>query len=314
MVVIDTEEEFDWSKDLSRSNASVKAMRHIERVQVLFDRYGITPVYVVDYPIVSDPDGYSLLREIHASGRCLIGAHLHPWVSPPYVEEVSRYNSFPGNLPAILEAKKLALLCERIGERFGTRPTIYKAGRYGVGPHTAQILLDQGFEVDLSVCPFMDYSNEGGPDFSNNSFTPYWISRPHLLELPLTVGFSGVLRRWGSTMHRMASLRVLESCRAVGILARLGLVNKVWLSPEGFLSSEHAQLTQELFNDGLRVFSFAFHSPSVEPGHTPYVTSQQDLNSFLSRCERFFDFFLGKLGGCPATPIELKRDFSALIT
>jgi hypothetical protein len=58
MVVIDTEEEFDWSKEFSRSNASVKAMRHIERVQVLFDRYGITPVYVVDYPIVSDPEGY----------------------------------------------------------------------------------------------------------------------------------------------------------------------------------------------------------------------------------------------------------------
>jgi hypothetical protein len=64
----------------------------------------------------------------------------------------------------------------------------------------------------------------------------------------------------------------------------------------------------------VRVFSFAFHSPSVEPGHTPYVTSQKDLDNFLRRCEQFFDFFFGKLGGCPTTPIELKHEFSSLTT
>ena len=312
IVVIDTEEEFDWSKDFSRSNTSVKAMRHIERVQGLFDRYGITPVYVVDYPIVSDPDGYTLLQEIHSSGRCIIGAHLHPWVSPPYEEEVNRHNSFPGNLPPTLEAMKLARLRECIGERFGTAPVVYKAGRYGIGPSTTQILLDQGFEVDLSVCPFMDYSHEGGPDFSSHSYIPYWISRGRLLEIPLTVGFSGVLRKWGATLHRLGSAPILEPCRPIGILARLGLVNKIWLSPEGFLSSEHIQLTKDLFSDGLRIFSFAFHSPSVSPGHTPYVSTQHDLDNFLSRCERYFDFFLGKLGGCPTTPIELKQELSSL--
>lgn len=312
IVVIDTEEEFDWSKDFSRSNTSVKAMRHIERVQGLFDRFGITPVYVVDYPIVSETDGYALLQEIHSSGRCIIGAHLHPWVNPPYEEEVSRHNSFPGNLSPRLEAAKLARLRERIGERFGVAPVVYKAGRYGVGPCTAQILLDQGFEVDLSVCPFMDYSCEGGPDFSGYSYVPHWISRGRLLEIPLTVGFSGVLRKWGPTIHHLASAKMLAPCRPIGILARLGLVNKVWLSPEGFLSDEHIRLTQDLFADGLRVFSFAFHSPSVAPGHTPYVSSQRDLDKFLARCEQYFEFFLGKLGGCPTTPLGLKQELCTL--
>lgn len=310
VVVIDTEEEFDWSGEFSRSNVSVTAMRQIGLVQSLFDRYGITPVYVVDYPIVSSPDGYKVLQEIHASRRCLIGAHVHPWVNPPYEETVSRRNSFPGNLPKHLEAEKLRILSVSIGDRFGVRPTIYKAGRYGLGAHTAQVLLEQQYEVDLSVCPFMDYSSEGGPDFSSNSFKPYWIRKGRLLELPLTVGFSGVLRRWGSALHRIASSSMLQPCRAVGVLAGLGLVNKVWLSPEGFLSSEHLQLARTLYEDGLRVFLFAFHSPSVEPGHTPYVRSQGDLNVFLSRCEKFFDFFMGELGGCPTTPLELKREFA----
>ena len=308
VVVVDTEEEFDWDAEHSQSNVSVRAMRWISRIQDVFDEYHITPVYVVDYPVVSQPEGYRPLQEISASGRCLIGAHLHPWVNPPFEEEVTRYNSFPGNLPRSLEATKLRILSDCIAERFGIRPTIYKAGRYGIGPNTAGILEEQGYEVDLSVCPYMNYSDEGGPDFSRCSAWPYWFgTHRHLLELPLTVGFAGLLRHWGNALHHTASLPPLAPFHSVGILARLGLVDKIWLSPEGYTLSEQISLVRALHKDGLRIFSFAFHSPSVEPGNTPYVTSQKDLHNFLSCCRRFFDFFLGELGGQPTTPLELKE-------
>jgi hypothetical protein len=306
-VIVDTEEEFDWSSGFSRHNTAVRSMRLISRVQKMFDDYGITPVYVIDYPVASQPDGYRPLQEIHAAGRCLIGTHLHPWVNPPFEEPVNRFNSFPGNLQRTLEASKLHILSDCVGERFGTYPTIYKAGRYGIGPHTAEILEEQGYEVDLSVCPYMDYSTEGGPNFTHSSARPYWFGRHRrLLELPLTVGFAGLLKPWGRILHGVASRPPLARLHTVGILARLGLVNKIWLSPEGYLSSEHTQLVRSLHRDGLRIFSFAFHSPSVEPGNTPYVTSQHDLETFLRRCRRFFDFFMGELGGRPTTPLELK--------
>jgi hypothetical protein len=94
---------------------------------------------------------------------------------------------------------------------------------------------------------------------------------------------------------------------AIGALAQLGILNKVWLSPEGYLTAEHIQLVRTLHRDGVRIFAFAFHSPSVEPGHTPYVQSQHDLETFLECCRRFFDFFMGELGGQPTTPLELKE-------
>jgi hypothetical protein len=106
IVVIDTEEEFDWSREFSRENTAVRSLRSIEKIQAIFDDYRITPVYVVDYPVAFQPDGYRPLQEIYQSGRCILGAHLHPWVNPPFEERVSRYNSFPGNLPPALEAKK----------------------------------------------------------------------------------------------------------------------------------------------------------------------------------------------------------------
>ena len=307
VVVIDTEEEFDWSADFSRNNVAVRSMRQIQRVQAIFDEYRITPVYVVDYPVASQPDGYRPLQEIYDSGRCVIGAHLHPWVNPPFAETVNRHNSFPGNLPYPMEAAKLRLLGERIAERFGGPPTIYKAGRYGIGPHTAEILRELGYLVDLSVCPQMDYSSEGGPNFTSLTAWPYWFgASPHLLELPLAVGYAGILRRWGKELYRCASRPALSMFHPVGILAQLGLVNKIRLSPEGYYCSELVALTRALFRDGLRVFSFTFHSPSVEPGHTPYVQSQRELHTFLSCCRKYFDFFFGELKGRPTTPLELK--------
>src|SRR5947209_8187801 len=53
VVVIDTEEEFDWASDFARSNTAVGAMRWMHRVQDIFDAYHIIPVYVIDYPVAS---------------------------------------------------------------------------------------------------------------------------------------------------------------------------------------------------------------------------------------------------------------------
>ncbi|MHC4956501.1 MAG: WalW protein, partial [Planctomycetota bacterium] len=88
LVVSDTEEEFDWGKPHDREATSVTAMAAIGRAQAVFDEYGVRPCYVIDYPVVSQAEGYEPLVAIHRDGRCEIGAHLHPWVSPPHDEEV----------------------------------------------------------------------------------------------------------------------------------------------------------------------------------------------------------------------------------
>ena len=42
------------------------------------------------------------------------------------------------------------------------------------------------------------------------------------------------------------------------------------------------------------------------PGCTPYVGSAAELDRFLGRFERYFDFFFGTLGGVATTPLELR--------
>jgi len=63
-----------------------------------------------------------------------------------------------------------------------------------------------------------------------------------------------------------------------------------------------------------RIFVLSYHSPSLEPGHTPYVRSAADLSNFLSWIEEYLAFFIHEVGGKPATPqfirerlLELRR-------
>lgn len=304
IVVVDTEEEFDWSQPPDRSAVGVGHLRRVGEFQEMCERHGVTPVYVVGYPVASQPDGVEALAPLVRDGRALVGSHLHPWVCPPQVEELSSHNSYPGNLRPELEREKLGLLTERIAEAFGVRPVIYKAGRYGLGPNTYDILEDLGYVVDLSVSPPFDYSADGGPDFSAWSVAPAWAGRRQsVLELPGTGALVGRLP--SRHLYGLAALPVLRRLRLGGIMARLGLVERLRLSPEGQSLREMRRLTEWLYGRGCRVFLLSLHSPSLEPGHTPFVRNEADQRALLARLECYLDYFMHALNGAATQPLAL---------
>ena len=306
-VVVDTEEEFDWTQPFSSANVATTHIRHQARAHRIFEKYGLTPTYLVDFPVVHNEDSRGVLRELADGGHCSIGAPLHPWVNPPIEEKVELRSSYPGNLPASLERAKLARLTEGIAEGFGQRPIIYRAGRYGVGAATAGILEDLGYEIDTSVVPYSDFSAELGPDFGARGQRPYWFgTRRRLLEIPLTVGWAGLLADAGKPLHDLVQSMPLKKLRAPGLLARLGLFERIRLSPEGISFDEMRRLTLALLRRGLRTFSLTYHSPSLDVGCTPYVRTTADLDRFLSTIERYLAFFVEELGGLASTPTAIR--------
>jgi len=307
VVVIDTEEEFDWSAPFDRNQTAVEAMRDVGLGQALFDEFGIKPCYVIDYPVATQETGWKPLKEIHDDGRCEIGAHLHPWVSPPHVEDVNPPNSYPGNLPQAVEEDKLRRLAEAIEDRFERRPRTYKAGRYGFGPNTTAALELLGFENDCSPAAGFDLSADGGPNWSKHSPDPAWFGTGgKLLSIPTTGGFVGSLAGFGAGLHRLAHRPPFIQGRVPGILSRLGAFERLMLSPEGYRPEHLQRLTRTLLARGTRVFSFSFHSPSLRPGCTSYVRTETDRQDFLAVCRQYFDLFLGELGGVSFTPTELR--------
>ncbi len=309
MTLVVAEEEFDWEEDFDRDATQVTAIRNVVHGQEVFEAAGIVPTYVVDYPVANDPESARVLREIFDSGRGLLGAHLHPWVTPPFEEEVNVRNSFPGNLGAELEAANMRQLMERIEEVFGQRPRVYQAGRYGLGPDTAAILAREGIEVDLSATPPFDYSEQGGPDFSAYPADPWWLDRPGgVLEIPTTGAYVGFLRSGVHRIYRAVTRPALRWTRLPGLLARVGALERLRLTPEGHELDDLVRLTRSLLARGTRIFTFSYHAPSLKPGCTQYVRDERELEHFHERCRRYFEFFMGELGGRSLTPLELREE------
>src|SRR5712691_103977 len=174
-VIVDTEEEFDWGAPFSRANVSVRAMRHIDRLHNLLSTRRVVPTYVVDFQIASRVDGFRPLKEFADAGTARIGAHLHPWVNPPFTEAITSQNSFGCCLGEALETEKIHVLKSQISDSFGREPTVYKAGRYGFGPTTASALEMLGFGIDVSINPRMNNASEGGPSFDGYDTTPFFF-------------------------------------------------------------------------------------------------------------------------------------------
>ncbi|MFM9829456.1 MAG: WalW protein [Sphingomonas sp.] len=300
-VFVDTEEEFDWRGPFNRGARATTAAAALPAAHHRFADHGTPLTFLIDHPIVSDPAAVAHLQAAIADGRSAVGAQLHPWVNPPFDEEVSSINSFPGNLPATLEGAKIAVLTAAIADAFGRHPRIYRAGRYGIGPNTARLLAAQGYVADSSVRSRYDYSASDGPDFRAVGNAVYRFGPDNiLLELPLTTVFAGMARGGGQRLYHALS----RLPKALGAAARAGLLSRVALTPEQMPIADATEAIRVAVGQGLRLLNFSFHSPSLVPGHTPYVRDGADLAAFW----RWWDevlALLAQLGVASASLDEL---------
>ncbi|QIG79926.1 polysaccharide deacetylase family protein [Stakelama tenebrarum] len=289
---VDTEEEFDWTGPFRREARDTSAAAAIPEFHRRFADRHIPVAYMVDHPIATDPAAIDAVREVlDADPRATVGTQLHPWVNPPFDEDVNVHNSFAGNLPRALEAAKLSNLTETIEASFGVRPIVYRAGRYGLGPHTLGMLEDLGYRIDSSMRATYDFSHMTGPDYSavgNDAFRAGPTGA--LIELPLTTVFTGHARGAGRWLHPLAQRMPFG-----GALSRLGLLSRIALTPEDMPVDEVLEAIRIALGEGVRVLNFSYHSPSIVPGHTPYVRDAADLAEFNRWWDEVLDL-LDRLG------------------
>lgn len=313
IVGIDTEAEFDWGRPFSRTTGRIRSIAEQYRAQEIFEKYGVVPTYLVDFAVANDDDAVRILSDLRDAGRCAIGAHLNPWLNPPFDEPLDRFHSYPCNLPAQLERQKLERLTTRIAEQFGESPRVYRAGRYGIGAHTGQILEDLDYRVDMSVVPCTPFDQDGGPNFERFDNRLFWFGpAKNILEIPVSSGYAGWLSGGGKSIFPPISGAFGMRLHLPGIFARLRALERIRLTPEGVNFEELCRLTESLLGIGCRVFSLTYHSPSLVPGNTPYVRDIADREELLARIERYVVFFKDSLGGKISAPMEIYDRYRAV--
>ncbi len=298
LLTVDTEEEFDWDAPFQRDGYGLDHIERLARFQSFAEKLGVVPLYLVDWPIVNDARAVEILGDAVGRGAAEIGVQLHPWVNPPFDEEVTVANSYAGNLPRELERAKFQTLRDKIEEVFGTAPTSYRAGRYGLGADSHEMLEQSGIAIDTSVRSLFDYRNQHGPDFSRHPVAPYWLG--NVLELPVTTVYWGLLRQLGPQIHGLQR----HFPTFFTALPKFGILERIALTPEGVGVDEAIRGIDIALDAGNPLLVLSFHSPSLAPGKTPYVENEDDVEALYDWFSRIYAY-LGHRGVTPTSTREI---------
>ena len=293
LLTIDTEEEWDWGGPFPEPPFSTRNIDEIPAFQDFCRDLGVRPTYFVDHAVADDEKNAALLRDYFRRDECDIGAHLHPWCTPPLEEELGERNSHAVNLPLELVDRKIAALTERLVTAFGEHPLSYRAGRWGVTGEHLRILSRHGYRVDSSVRPFYadrDFSYVGARTRPYRpSFDDVLAENPDqdaLLEVPTSSGYDRPAFERLDALHTKLSTPPLNRLRLVGILWRLRLLRKITVTPEGHDEADVRRCIDACIARGDRVVNMFFHSSDLLPGCTPYVRTEADKRRFMNCLRR----------------------------
>jgi len=300
IITIDTEGDNQW--DHGRK-LTVENVKYVDRFQVLCEKYGINPTYLVTSEICEDPFAQKLFSEYVKENRAEVGAHLHSWTTPPFLSVAGYRNNddnhiFASELNYDLVSNKIKNLTEQIIKTIGKVPTSFRSGRFGFNDIVARALIENNYLVDSSVTPFVSWSEQrglpggvGGPDFINSSPFPeiYSFKYGSLTEIPVTI-LPTIMPL--SKNHRIARyyFRNVNNNLFLKILRKLFYTSQpVWLRPTPDMTSALLNaLVIEARRINLPYLTMMFHSSELMPGCSKYRPDEQSIEELYSLLASFF--------------------------
>jgi hypothetical protein len=309
---VDTEEDH-WHP--TRQQVTVENIRELPRFQALARRLGLRVTYFVDYPVATTRWAADILRDLHEEGDVEIGAHLHPWNTPPLQEGPAPRNSMLKNLALPLQLAKVERLRDAIAAGIGVKPVSFRAGRMGLGSETVEALIRAGFLVDSSVTPFVSWEGyDEGPNFIGAPARCYRVAPGSdvrvpvpdgpLCEVPISCGFTGRPFAWRSRALGFFSRPSVRPFRLAGIASQLNLVRQVIGSPETSTVADLLRLTRCLIDEGTGFFHLFVHSSSLLPGRSPFVSTDADRRRLYRMLESYVELLARMVLIRPATVAE----------
>jgi hypothetical protein len=261
---------------------------------------GLRTTYFTTYHVALEPWAAGLLGAIRADGAAEIGAHLHPWNTPPLEEPLLPRNSMMKNLPARLQLAKLQRLTTVLSDAFGEAPTAFRAGRYGLGPESVSALRSCGYELDSSVTPFLDWeTTDDGPTFVGAPLDAYRMgldrdvnvpdARGPVVEIPLTCGYTRFSARRWLVLDRVLRARPTRTSALAAVASRAGFARLVVLSPECTSVPDMLALSRGALASGVRHLQLTLHSPSLRPGLAPWISTAGDVDRLYASLEAYVD-------------------------
>lgn len=267
-----------------------------QTLQPLFSRYATVPTYLLSNEVMEDASSVQTLRSLE--GKYELGTHLHA----DYVEPQKKYTDYEGTLTSDyqcdyedwVQEKKLENLTQLFTDRFGYRPTSFRAGRFGANSFTIGALERLGYKVDSSVLPGLyEKTLNSIVDYRKAQVKPYHPSLVDIcshgdskvLEVPVSVWRNPVVGRF-FTRHSIHSPRTFSE----------RILNRIFASSviRPTFSSAHQMIVTAkrlIKNEGNPVVNMMFHSMEIVPKASPYAEDAAQVTQILGRMEHFLSWW-----------------------
>ncbi len=307
-ITIDVEEEGLFRGKYDSSNVSVTNVSQLRRLDSIFLEWQIRPTLLVTHPVVTNENAMNLLLELKEKWDAEIGAHLHPWNTPP-IATLSYPEPVPSEFMAsdLLQAKlETLLIC--LSKR-GVEPVSFRMGRFNMGPRMFSVLQETGIEVDSSIAPMQRYY--GGPDHLVAPTDPYFPDpvdprcpgSSKLLEVPLTtVPLTRNLGRYLESMDKSIIPGSWTSWTAM----HLGTLSVQPLGT-GLKRMKMAVLLHS--KRGGEVLTLFFHSSELMAGGSPELPTPEHVNWFFNRLRNFIKWLRLYMNAEPVTLSQLGESY-----
>ena len=271
IITIDAEGDDLWGRprEITTLNAG-----YLPRFQALCERFRFKPVYLTNHEMAASPAFVEFGRDVIARGAGEIGMHLHAWNSPPLYSLTNddfRYQPYLIEYPDRVMKEKIKTHTGFLEDQFDQKMFSHRAGRWAFDGRYAAMLIEEGYRVDCSVTPGVDWRRSrgaphgnGGSNYRNFPSRPYFfnpsdISSPAsggLLEVPVTICPSTFYRRV-PLAYRIRLVRRFANKASPGLR---------WLCPGQSDLESMLRAAAEARAQGADHVEFMLHSSELMPG------------------------------------------------
>lgn len=297
IVTVDTEGDNLWEKPraITTRNAA-----HLPRFQRLCEKFRFKPVYLANHEMAMSDQFVEFGRDAASRGAGEIGMHLHAWNSPPLdalTPDDFLHQPYLIEYPERVMREKIQAVTRLLEDKFGRKMVSHRAGRWAFDERYAAMLVDEGYLVDCSVTPGVDWranpgapGGHGGSDYTTFPANPYWVGGcgattvpgRALLEVPMTV-FPSRLFRSSPWLYRVPGLR-----RVAG---RVSPAHR-WLCPVPLLEKHNLdamlQLARRMRGGSVTHLQMMLHSSDLMPGGSPAFPNAAEVERLYASLEALF--------------------------
>ena len=287
------------------ARVSLRNLEALPRLQMLSERYGICPLYLMSYSALRNPKR-SWFQSVRQSKRAELGLYYQSWATPPFEASENRLSpTSMSEMTAQQIQNKWQHLYDEFQSVFGTPASFVSAYGGGVAGATLQFLERAGIKADLSGRPGVDLTLQAGIDWRQAPRSAYHPSRQSastrghcpVLMLPLTTGSTWLDGLAGIPVDALIRKGGMAGRLIEGGARRLGQIAALDPAPIGLSAMQ--SIADSALAQSLPFVHMRIRSETLTPGTSRYSDNDTDTAKVLDKIDSFYRYAVDTLRLAP---------------